>query len=135
MTSRLEEQILDKSYAKNFQGVHLLSSESNLGVLREQGASYQRVALLAQMQEIASSIARQDSSSQDLSVDKLSFVPPVTSFHQYRLKTSKITGRRVLIEFVDYRNLVVPRVNELLERINAIASLRTGCNQRYISCA
>jgi len=125
MTMRLDEKILDKSYAQKFRVINLLSSDSNLEDLKEQGASYRRVALLAQMQEIASSIVQQNSSSQDLSVDKLSLVPPVINFHQYLLKTSKRTGRRVLIEFIDYRNIVVPRVNELLERVNTIASLRS----------
>ena len=92
--------------------------------LKDQKAGHQRIALLAKMQDVASSIIEQNSSRQDLSVDRLSLIRPITHFHHHTLKTSERTGQRVLIEYLDYKGAVVARVNEILERVNAIASLR-----------
>jgi serine/threonine protein kinase len=125
MTSRLEEQILDKGNTTVLQEAQISFLESTVGDLSERRVDYQRVAHLATMKEIASSIIQQGSSNQDLSVDKLSFRPPVTELHRYFLKTAEDTGRRVLIEIIEYKEAVISRVNELVERVNSIASLRS----------
>ena len=124
MTKRLGEQLLERSMINKVQSAHEPPLGHAVRDLEDQKAGHQRIALLAKMQDVASSMIEKNSFRQDLSVDRLSLIRPITNFHHYTLKTSERTGHRVLIEYLDYKGAVVARVNEIMERVNAIASLR-----------
>jgi serine/threonine protein kinase len=125
MASCLEEVMLDTD---NIPDLHMAIDESlsdDLESSSKKRFDYQRVAYLATMKDIASAMLRQESSDQDLSVDMSTLGPPVSELHRHSVKPVDGTGRRVIIETIDYEEAWVSRVHELLTRVNAIASLRS----------
>jgi len=125
MASRLEEVMLDTD---NIPDLHVAVDEDlkdGLESSSKRRFDYRRVAYLATMKDIASAMLQQESSNQDLSVDRSTLGPPVTELHRHFVQTVGGTGQRVIIETIGYEEAWVSRVDELLARVNAIASIRS----------
>jgi hypothetical protein len=128
MVSRLEEAMLDTGNIANLQEAQSSVDKSlkdDLGNSSKGNLDYRRVARLAIMKDIASALIQQEFSDQDLFVDVSSLKPPITELHHHLVKTVDGTDRRVLIETMKYEKAWVSRVQELLARVKAVASLRS----------
>ena len=84
-----------------------------------------RFACLAAMRSVASAIVRQDRQNQDLQLDRESIKGPWSDLGPHTIGKFEPEGEPVLIEFLTYEKAWSSYRDELLEHVNAIASLRS----------
>ena len=131
MFSRLEETMLSKANPGQVQE----ASELAQGTLSDGpgGDSYslsteqfcRRFACLATMRNIASAILRQDRQNQDLRMDKASIKERGSDLGSHAIGHLEPEDELILIEYLTYKEEWNSHEDELLERVNAIASLRS----------
>ena len=138
MTSQLEDRILDSNS-------ELLPSDSNPTIIKQEmdqyearcgsessKPTYRRIMLLSIMKQIAAAIRQQQRQDRDPQIDKETLTKPFTAYHGHFLTTLEGSDRKVLIERMIYGESWLSRVEELLHRIQAIATLRSDENIRDI---
>jgi serine/threonine protein kinase len=131
MLTRLEDAILDTGDTSRLQEVHnsiALGDENtnnDIGDSAPKRFNYRRAAYLSTMKDIASAMAQPMRADRNLSMDKSSLRMPFTQFHHNWIATDGNSGQRFLIESMRYGEAWVSRVNQLLDRVNGIASLRS----------
>lgn len=87
--------------------------------------AYRRIGLQAVMRKISLELAQQLHCEQDLIMDTSLLARPFTNFHYHSLSKFMSNDQKVLIEKMTYQASWLPRVDELLERVRAIASFRS----------
>lgn len=119
MLSRLEEVMLQH---------YSTATQNDLQLAVEEGGgsafNYRHIASLVTMKEVTSALIQRNSSDMDLSVDQSVLRLPVAELHHHSIKTDETTGKRMLIEYMEYETSWASRTDELLKRVNAIAFLR-----------
>lgn len=126
MFDRLEETMLSKENLAQSQGAleSICSADGNSYSLSSEWFC-RRFAYLATMRSVASSLVRQDCQKHDLRIDRESIKGPWSDLGPHAVGTFEHKCERVLIEYLNYGEAWSSRGNELLERVNAIASLRS----------
>ena len=84
-----------------------------------------RFACFTTMRNVASAIVRQDRQNQDLQLDRGSIKGPWSDLGPHTIGNLEPEGEPVLVEFLTYKKGWTSHEDELLERVNAIASLRS----------
>ncbi len=131
MFGRLEETMLSKDNPTQFQEASELAQGTLSDSLDGDSSSSstericRRFACLATMRSVASAIVRQDRQNQDLRLDRESIKGPWSDLGPHQIGNLELEGKPVLIEFLTYEMAWSSREDELLERVNAIASLRS----------
>lgn len=127
MTNTLENRILStedrnqlKSMEATFQGAD--ANNSNDG-----STAYRRIGLLAAMKQIASALEGRRKSSRNMLIDEGQITKPLEDFHSYLISTLQaIDGveKQILIERLEYDGSWADRKDELVQRVQDIASFR-----------
>ena len=126
MSNRLEETMLNRDHLEKPQGV-LESTSSVVGQSRSSPSELlcRRFVYLAMMRNVASALVRQDHQMQDNRLDRASIKGPLSDLGPHAVGTLDPGGERILIEFLNYGKTWASRENDLLERVNAVACLRS----------
>ncbi|MCJ1436519.1 hypothetical protein MMC27_005898 [Xylographa pallens] len=128
--SQLEEIMLSKaSYAQSRAAIDLVRgslSDSRDGdsCLSSTERLYRRFVHLTTMRSIASAMTHQGRETQDLRLDTDCIKGPRYDLGPHTVATFEPTGKLVLVEYIIYGEWS-SRADELVERVNAIASLRS----------
>ena len=132
MFSRLEDTML----SKDDPGQPQEASELVRGTLSDSPGedSYsssteqfrRRFVCLATMRSVASALSRRDRQERDCRVDRGSIKGPWADLGPHTIGNMEPQDEPVLIEFLTYEEAWSSREDELLERVNDIASLRSG---------
>ena len=126
MFDQLEETILGKKYRTEYQepldSIDSPDGDSNL--LSNQWFR-KRFAYLATMKNVASALTRQDHQMHNNHLERRSIKGPWSELGAHTVGIFEPTAERVFIEFLNYGEAWTSREKELLERVNAIASLRS----------
>ncbi|KAL8856041.1 MAG: hypothetical protein Q9178_007350 [Gyalolechia marmorata] len=85
-----------------------------------------RFASLVTMRNVASALVRQDRQNQNLRLNRESIKGPWSELGPHTVANLEPESEHVLIEFLTYEKAWTSHEDELLERVNAIASLRSG---------
>ena len=98
-------------------------------------ARHRRIGLLATMKQIASALDKRNRSTEDLLLQEQEIKPPVKNFHWHSTgiyQPRNAAASQVLIEYLEYDERWLGKTNELIERVQEIASLRTVSSTRLI---
>ena len=117
MFDRLEETMLSKK--------NLTCSVERNNYLPSSELFRRRFACLATMRSVASSLMRQNPEEHNLQMNKGSIRGPWSDLGPHEVGTLEPECDRILIEYLNYGEAWNSREHELLERVNAIASLRS----------
>lgn len=128
MFGQLEETMLSKkNLAKSQKYLESIDSGDGDSYLSSTERFCRRFAYLATMRDVASALVRQDRQMQDFRLDRGSIKGTWSEknlLHPHAIGTFEPKNERVLIEFLYYGNVWSSRENELVDRVNAIASWR-----------
>ena len=129
MYGQLEETMLKNfGLAHSDRGAELESNSSSetgwKSHLSSTAMLYKRVAYLEKMRKVASAMIARDPQIQDLQLDTGSIKGSRFDLGPYKIATFEPTGELILIEYLLYRDWG-SHMEELLERVNAIAALRS----------
>ena len=131
MFGRLEETMLNKDNpARSQKSLELIQGTPSDSPDRDSYSPSteqfcRRFASLATMRSVASAIVRQDRQNQDLRLDRESIKGPWSDLGPHTIGKFEPEGEPVLIEILTYEKAWSSHEDELLERVNAIASLRS----------
>lgn len=131
MFGRLEETMLNKDKpAQSQEALKLIQGTPSDSPDRDSYSSSterfcRRFACLTTMRNVASAIVRQDRQNQDLRLDRESIKGPWSELGPHTVGKFEFESEPVLIEFLTYEKAWSSHADELLERVNAIASLRS----------
>ena len=131
MFGRLEETMLNKDNpAQSQEALELIQGTPSDSPDRDSYSSSterfcRRFACLATMRSVASAIVRQDRQNQDLRLDRESIKGPWSDLGPHTIGRFEPEGEPVLVEFLTYEKAWSSHEDERLERVNAIASLRS----------
>ena len=131
MFGRLEKTMLNKDDPAQSQEALTLVQGTPSDNLDRDGYSSsterfcRRFACLATMRRVASAIVHQDRQNQDLRLDRESIKGPWSNLGPHTTGKFEPEGEPVLIEFFTYEKAWSSHEDELLERVNDIASLRS----------
>ena len=131
MSSRLEETILGADVSTGSQGASQLTQGSPIDTFNDDGRSLstdqfrRRFACLATMRSVASALIRHEPQIRGFCLDGGLIKGPRSNLGIHEIATLESTSKRILIEYMTYQNSWRSREDELIERINSIASLRS----------
>lgn len=127
MTNTLENRILStedrnelKSMEAAFQGADANNSDNG-------STAYRRIGLLAAMKQIASALEGRSKSSGNMLIDEGQITKPLKDFHWHGISTlHAVDGseKQILIEWLEYDGSWADRKDELIQRVQDIASFR-----------
>ena len=126
MFDRLEEIMISKeNFAQSREALGSIYSAYENSYSSSSEWFCRRFAYLRTMKSVASSLMRQDCQMHNLRVDRESIIGPWFDLGPHAVGTFEPKCERVLIEYLNYGEAWNSRETELLERVNAIASLRS----------
>ena len=130
MSSRLEDMMLEMDVFISPQGTIELTQGSPIDTVDDNGDSLStdqfrtRLSCQATMRSVASALVRCEPQIRELHLDRGSIKGPRSNLGVHEIATLESTGKRVLIEYMTYQESWHSHEDELVERINSIASLR-----------
>lgn len=132
MFGRLEETMLSKdNHARSQKALELVQGTSRDTPDQNSYSSStelfcRRFACLSTMRNVASALVRQDRQNKNLRLNRESIKGPWSELGPHTVGNLEPESEHVLIEFLTYENAWTSHEDELLERVNAIASLRSS---------
>ncbi|KAF6236138.1 hypothetical protein HO173_005767 [Letharia columbiana] len=141
MANSLENRILNtedrarlKSIETAFPGPDAhTSKELSIGDHAPRAVTYRRIGLLAAMKQIASALEDRIQSSANMLIDERQISKPLKPFHWHNtgiLRTADGSEKPILIEWLEYGGEWAERMEELIQRIQDIASFRAPSSTR-----
>lgn len=150
MTNTLENRILStedgarlRNIETTFQGVDANSSNSgSVDDVTPGMMTSRRIGLLAAMKQIASALEERRQSPGNMLIDEGQIKRPLKNFHWHRTSTfhtAEGLDKQILVERLEYDVAWVERMDELIQRIQDIASFRAPSSIRHafpvLTCA
>ena len=127
MTNTLENRILstdDKNELKSMEAAFQVTEANNF----DNGSTvYRRIGLLAAMKQLASALEDRSKSSENMLIDEGQITKPIRYFHWHGISTLRAVDgseKQILIEWLEYDEFWAYRMNELIQRVQDIASFR-----------
>ena len=111
-----------------FQGEDVnVSNDGSAGGFTPEKPAYRRIGLLATMKQIASALEERTQSPGNMLIDETQIKRPLKGFHWHRTSTfhtAEDLDKQVLIERLEYDVAWAGRIDELIQRVQDIASFR-----------
>lgn len=142
MTNTLENRILStedgarlKCIEAAFQGADAkISDDSSTEDVTPKVMAYRRVGLLAAMKQIASALEERRQSPGNMLIDEGQIKRPLKNFHWHgtsTFRTAEDLEKQILVERLEYDSAWVERMDELIQRVQDIASFRAPSSTRH----
>ena len=152
MTNTLENRLLSTddrrrlgSLEAAFEGVGVgvdTSQRGLVGDLSLNTAAYRRIGLLAAMKQIASALEHRIQSSGSMLMDEGQIIKPLKDFHWHStamFRFAEDSEKQVLVEWLLYDGDWAKKMDELVQRVQDIASFRASSSTRHafpvLTCA
>lgn len=150
MTNTLENRILSTEDGGRLQCIEAafqgedanVSSNGSAGGFTPEKPAYRRIGLLAAMKQIASALEERKQSPGNMLIDKTQIKRDLKPFHWHRTSTfhtAEDSDKQILIERLEYDVAWAERIDELIQRVQDIASFRAPSSTRHafpvLTCA
>lgn len=135
MTNELENRLLSTNEKARLESIevafHPVETTSESSSAKEDApnrGAYRRIGLLAAIKQIASGLESTAGSTRDMQLDEQFLKQPLRKLHWHHIRTyqpSNTKATQVLIEHLEYDDSWSNRVDELILRVQNIASFRS----------
>ena len=127
MTNTLENRILSTEDRNELKSMEAAFQGADANNSNDASTAYRHIGLLAAMKQIASALKYRSKSSGNMLIDEGQITKPLTNFHWYGISTlHAVDGseKQILIEWLEYSGYWADRKDELIQRVQDIASFR-----------
>ena len=127
MTNTLESRILSTEDRNDLESMEAAFSDRDAYDPERSPLAYRRIGLLATMKQIASALEDRRESSKDMLIDEGQIRKPLRGFHWHKigiLHAVDDSEAQILIEELEYDESWIHRMDELVQRVQDIATFR-----------
>lgn len=127
MTNTLENRILSTEDRNDLESMKAAFQGADANDSNNSSIAYKRIGLLAAMKQIASALEGRTKSSGNMLIDEGQITKPLGDFHWHSIGTFHAVDdseAQILIEWLEYDGSCAHRMDELVQRVQDIASFR-----------
>ena len=134
MTNTLESRILSTEARNDLKSMEATFHNADANDSDNSPLAYRRIGLLATMKQIASALEDRRKSSGDMLIDEGRITKPLRDFHWHKIGTFHavdVSEAQILIEGLEYDGSWIHRMDELVQRVQDIASFRAASSASH----